>query len=278
MKLAVSNIAWPADKRIDAYRILADNDVHGLEIAPGLLFHDESNPFEPSASTVKERLQELKDHGLELVSMQSLLFGVEGANLFGDFDSRKCYMSAMVKAIELAGILHIPNLVVGSPRNRNIPATLDRDQAMEIALETFSTLGERARAMGCTLAMEPNPISYGTNFLNTVTETCSFVYLLNHPSVAVNFDLGSIHINNEFAQVDQLIDEAIPISSHVHLSEPELGTVPQDPAKLRYFLQLLRTGQWRRWISIEMRAAADGPLSSIEEAVSSCQTALKGQL
>ena len=48
MKIAVSNIAWPAGLRDEAYAILRDGGVTGLEIAPGLFLAGAVDPFAPT--------------------------------------------------------------------------------------------------------------------------------------------------------------------------------------------------------------------------------------
>jgi len=88
MKLAMSNIAWSPDERLEAYQILGKAGLAGLEIAPGLFFHAAEDPFEPDADVAHTAMAELTDAGLTLVSMQSLLFGVKGAGLFEGPDAR----------------------------------------------------------------------------------------------------------------------------------------------------------------------------------------------
>lgn len=75
MRLAVSNIAWLPDEAMDAYAIMANAGCGGLEIAPGLAFSGESDPFAPSNEAIARIRRDIGQFGLELVSMQSLLFG-----------------------------------------------------------------------------------------------------------------------------------------------------------------------------------------------------------
>ncbi len=70
MMLAMSNIAWSAQERRDAYAILADAGITGLEIAPGIFFHEAADPFVPDAVVARTALSEAADAGLALVSMR----------------------------------------------------------------------------------------------------------------------------------------------------------------------------------------------------------------
>ena len=51
--------------------------------------------------------------------MQSLLFGKKDALMFGDLSQRRLFMEGMIAAINLVERMNIPNIVFGSPLNRN---------------------------------------------------------------------------------------------------------------------------------------------------------------
>ena len=255
MKFAASNIAWQPENRVDAYAILADHGFTGLEIAPGLLFHDAADPFAPDETEQIAALAPVRAAGLQLVSMQSLLFGVEGAELFGDEDAHAAFVTGMERAIALGGMVGIPNLVFGSPRQRVIPDTMAREDAEALACETFRKLGEKAAAAGLVIAMECNPADYGTNFLTKPDEVAAFVRRVDHPAVTINLDIGAVHMNGLFDEVEQIVGEALPRASHVHVSEPQLAPAPADEGQARRVLKALRVGGYSGWVSIEMRSA-----------------------
>ena len=95
----MSNIAWSGEERLEAYAILAEAGITGLEIAPGLFFHAAADPFVPDQASAGEALREAADAGLALVSMQSLLFGVTGAGLFDGAGPRAAFERGMIRAI-----------------------------------------------------------------------------------------------------------------------------------------------------------------------------------
>ena len=102
MKLAVSNLAWDPSSRMKAYRLMAANYITGLEIAPGFFFYGAKDPYNPDKQTAMLACKELKDAGITIISMQSLLFGVNSAKLFGNRAEQKVFYAAMVRAIRLA--------------------------------------------------------------------------------------------------------------------------------------------------------------------------------
>jgi hypothetical protein len=84
----MSNIAWSPEDRFVAYAMLAEAGAFGLEVAPGMLFSRSADPLRPEQQEERRALAEIAGAGLSLVSMQSLLFGVENAALFGSADAR----------------------------------------------------------------------------------------------------------------------------------------------------------------------------------------------
>lgn len=258
MKLSMSNIAWAPDERLEAYLAMAEAGFTGLEIAPGLFFHASDDPFVPGEDEAAQALSEMAEHGLSLTSMQSLLFGVQGAGLFDGEDARKALITGMIRAIELAGRFGIPNLVFGSPAQRKVPETMAMDRALNEAGEVFSALGDHAKAAGTIITIEANPAAYGTNFLTTLEEAYAFVERVDHPAIAAILDLGAMHMNDSFDAVPGHLEKISGKLNHVHVSEPELAPAPADAQHLAPILSQLSTKGYGKAVSIEMRRPENG--------------------
>ncbi|MEO1222298.1 MAG: sugar phosphate isomerase/epimerase family protein [Pseudomonadota bacterium] len=254
----MSNIAWAPDERLQAYGAMAEAGFTGLEIAPGLFFHGCEDPFSPGEGLAALALTEMADHGLELVSMQSLLFGVEGAGLFDSETGRAALINGMIRAIDLAGRFGIPNLVFGSPAQRKVPSELPMNKAFGEAVEVFRTLGDRAQSAGTCITIEANPAAYGTNFLTTLEEAVAFVEQVDHPAIAPILDLGAMHMNGSFSEVCQHLGTLTSKLNHVHVSEPELAPAPADPERLAPVLRTLVNHGYKKTVSIEMRRPESG--------------------
>lgn len=267
MKLAMSNIAWAPDERLEAYEAMAEAGFTGLEIAPGLFFHASEDPFVPSEAEASEALAEMSDHGLGLVSMQSLLFGVQGAGLFDGEDARAALVKGMNRAIDLAGRFGIPNLVFGSPAQRRVPEGMPMAQALSEAADIFHPLGDRAKLAGTTITIEANPAAYGTNFVNTLEQATAIVEQINHPAIAVILDLGAMHMNGTFDRVPEQVEALMPRLNHVHVSEPNLAPAPAEPARLAPVLAELSKHGYAKAVSIEMRRPESG-LSGVKSSIS----------
>lgn len=275
MKFAVSNIAWSPLERIDAYNILKRYGVTGLEIAPGLFFHAAKNAFEPSDEIAKAALNEISSMGMQLVSMQSLLFGIEGAAIFEGKEALERFNEGMLQAINLASRFAIPNLVFGSPKQRVIPEEIEYAKAEAFAVNVFRDLGKHAAEAGTVIAMEFNPSAYGTNFLNDIQQTIRFVEKVDHPAIKLNFDVGAMYMNNQFGEIESFIKRANQLISHVHISEPNLDPAPADVEQTVRILKALNTIGYDRWVSIEMKPAPSEELAVLESSVSKLVQAVR---
>lgn len=262
----MSNIAWSAEERLEAYAILAEAGITGLEIAPGMFFHAASDPFVPDAASASEALREAADAGLSLVSMQSLLFGVTGAGLFDGTEQRAAFERGMHRAITLAGRFGIPNCVFGSPKQRRVPQGMAMEHALDEAAEVFRRLGDAATAAGTRITIEANPAAYGTNFLTTLDDAEAFVVAVDHPAVAVILDLGAMHMNDDFASVPARLPALARRLNHVHVSEPQLAPAPADAPALAPVLRGLVAAGYAKAVSIEMKRSPRG-LADVRGAV-----------
>jgi sugar phosphate isomerase/epimerase len=274
MRLAVSNIAWRPEEAEAALDLLADRGVAGLEIAPGLVFPQEPDPFLPSDTAVDAWRHGLSRRGLQLVSMQSLLFGRADAALFGAEDQRQAFEAGLRGAIDLAAQLDCPNLVLGSPTARRIPDDMDAAEAHGIAVDVIGCLGDLCHARGAILALEPNPAAYGTNFLNTFAETAAFVRALDHPAVRVNLDIGALTMNEETERAVATFGATHPLIGHVHISEPHLAPAPADTAALIRVLGPLCTLRPSGWASIEMRGGDGDNLTTLKACIAAAQSVI----
>ena len=258
MRLAVSNIAWSPQERLEAYAILAEAGFTGLEIAPGLFFHAAADPFVPDECTASAAMAEIADAGLTLVSMQSLLFGVAGAALFEGPEARAAFEAGMMRAIALAGRFGIPALVFGSPLQRRVPEGLAMEDALDQAAEVFRRLGDAAQGAGTRIGIEANPAAYGTNFCTTLDEALGLVARVDHPAIAPHLDLGAMHMNGDFAGVPARLPALGPALAHVHVSEPHLAPAPADEGALVPVLRALAAAGYAGAVSIEMKRAPQG--------------------
>ncbi|OPH53102.1 hypothetical protein BC351_31990 [Paenibacillus ferrarius] len=243
MKLAISNIAWDLQVNSEIVPLLKDYEVKGIEIAPTKVYFEPENV---NLVIIDEFKKEWQSNNLELVAMQSLLFGKPHLSIFGEKKAETFeYLQTIIK---LASALSTKALVFGSPKNRII-GQLDSRVAYGQAIEFFNALGEKAIQNGVFFCIEANPVVYGCDFLTGTLDALQFVKDVNHLGVKLQIDTGTIFINNEDSS--DIIERCLPYTGHFHISEPHLNLIGNQDH--RYIAASLKSLNYQGWISIEMR-------------------------
>lgn len=245
MKLAISNIAWETESDDTMYPFLKSEGFEGLEIAPTRLFAE--NPYDKLSDAKLFRQLIHQKFDLAIPSMQAICFGKNEA-IFGSTEERETIKEYIKKAIDFASALNCKNLVFGSPKNRIIGENQEA-----VAFEFFSELAQYAVSKKTVIAMEPNPVIYGTNFLNTTQEAINFVKEIKRTGLKINVDLGTIIHNNEDLKG---IAANIDLVNHVHISEPFLEPITERKIHEELYL-LLKECQYDGFVSIEMKNTND---------------------
>lgn len=241
IKLSISNIAWGAEDDQMVYDHMRLAGFTGLEIAPTRLFPD--HPYEKKAEA-QEYVRKLEEeYGLKICSLQSIWYG-KSEKIFGTDAERKVLLEYTKKAIDFAEVAGSGNLVFGCPKNRCMGESDDR----KVAVRFFKELGDYAAEHGTVLAMEANPVIYGTNFINETREAIELIQEVGSVGFKLNLDFGTIIYNRE--NVEELVPY-VEIINHIHLSEPGLKLVERREAH-RKLMGLLRDAVYDGYVSVEM--------------------------
>jgi sugar phosphate isomerase/epimerase len=259
-RLAVSNIAWEPHDDDAIAEVLRREGVSGVEIAPTKW---RARPFDATAEEIAEFRRSWEDRGLRIVSLQSLLFGRPDLQLFGTPGVRAALGDYLRRVIDFAAALGAHALVFGSPKNRQRDS-LDIHEATDIAAAFFRDLGPHASVHGVALCIEANPPEYGCDFVTTTAEAVALCAMIDHPGIRVNADLGGMTLAGEDPRAS--IRSARNFIAHVHASEAhlvELGASADHGAAATALREIGYDG----WVSVEMRAGAQGNVSAVERAV-----------
>jgi len=261
MRLAISVIGWAAEDDDAALASLAEAGAQGFEVAPTRVFGSWEAATDAAVGAYRERCAE---HRLEVPTLQSLLYGVEGASLTEDAEARRIAASHLERVAEIAGGLGAGAAVFGSPANRR-RGDLDWAEAARRASEVLRRAGEAFAMRGSRLVLEHNPPEYGCDFLTTWEEVAEFAAQVDHPGVAPHLDLGGLRLTGED---EPSFDGRTP--GHLHLSAPHLAPFDGEPADWhRTMLDRLSAAGYDGWASIEQRPAGGGlaaPLAAIAAA------------
>jgi D-psicose/D-tagatose/L-ribulose 3-epimerase len=238
MRISISNIAWDVTDDLKISQILNRYGINAIDIAPGKYF---SNFQNTTIDEIKKISQWWEKRGIEIVGMQSLLFGTLNLNIFGQEDVQKRLNNHLIEVMRIANCLGVKRLVFGSPKNRDRTGLSD-DETIKIATEFFRNLGTQAEKYNVLICLEPNPTCYGANFMTTTEETASVVKYIDHKNIKMQIDTGAIAINQE--DLKSILIQYHSLVGHIHVSEPnlvpigDLNTNHKDfGANIRQFFQ-----------------------------------------
>lgn len=258
----MSNIAWDVAEDAAVATLLERYAVDAIDIAPGKYFPDLHNASDDEIARVGAWW---RARGIDITGMQALLFGTSGLNVFGPPESQDAMLRHLGAVCRIAGQLRAPRLVFGSPKARD-RSGLNDQQADQMAIDFFARLGDVASAHGVMICLEPNPASYGCNFMTHSAMTGRIVDLVAHPSIRMQLDTGAIAANQEDPR-QVIVDNAARIG-HIHASEPELAPLGDRATRHDVIGALVATYLPQHVVSIEMLATKPEPhLASLERAL-----------
>jgi sugar phosphate isomerase/epimerase len=267
MKIAISNIAWQAQEEESIAQIMQSLNIKGVEIAPTKICN---SPLAATNAEIESYKKFWQSREIEIVAMQALLFGRPDLTIFLDAEKRKETLDYLSGTIELGSKLGAKSLIFGSPNNRRIE-NLSWEEAEEIAVSFFFYLGEVAAKYGMKFCIEPNPIVYNCNFINTSQEALGLVKKVNSDGFGLHLDAAAMSLNGEAVQPTLL--ECFDRMCHFHISEPFLAPVGEGKVDHKSFANILAELNYQGWKSIEMKA--QNPDSNIENVTEALKTAIQ---
>lgn len=237
MKLSISNIAWDNENNEIIYDYLQKKGFCGLEIAPTKLFP--VSPYSHTSEAVEYFSNVKSEYGLKVASMQSIWYGQIG-NIFAREEDRARLKDYTFQAIDFASAIGCRNLVFGNPKARNNPDNKSESEVFDF----FKEISDYASQKETCISLEPNPVIYGTNFINDTLQAFAFCRESGCSNLRVNVDLGTVIYNDEPFGV---IRNNIELVNHIHISEPYLEKI-----RKREIHHRLKDLDYDKYFSIEM--------------------------
>lgn len=247
MRLAFSNLAWPADLDPQVLPELRQRGYESLEVAPTRLWDE---PLAQDADEIARVRSTVEATGLRIVALQSLLFQRPELQLFGDAEARQGLFDHLVGMARLASGLGASRLVFGSPGNRR-RGDLPVEQADEIAVELFARLGAEAADLGVCFCIEANPVDYKCDYLTDAVASTAFVRAVDSPGVRLHLDTACMALAGDDAP--ERVRAGADVLAHVHASAPQLGPVGgEGPVDHEAIAAALRAVDYDGHVSVEM--------------------------
>ncbi len=123
----------------------------------------------------------------------------------------------------------------------------------DIAVPFFAELGRVAGAVNVRFCIEPNPIIYGCDFITTSTQGAELVRRVGSEGFGLHLDAAAMTASRE--PVEAAIANSLEVMKHFHVSEVHLSPIGAATVEHQRFADSLRKGEYKYWISIEMRAS-----------------------
>ncbi|MDY6939777.1 MAG: sugar phosphate isomerase/epimerase [Cyanobacteriota bacterium] len=248
MKISISNIAWQNPEEEAIADLMQSLDIRGVEIAPTKIW---PSPLTASDTEIAEYKQFWNRRDIEIVSMQALLYGQADLKIFESDSNRQETLAYLTGMIQLGEKLGVRVLVFGSPKNRRIE-NITPDAAEPIARDFFFEVGEIAQKHHVTVCIEPNPVLYSCNFINTSAQGLDFVNQVEHQGFGLHLDSAAMTLSEE--DIEPAIANCVDRICHFHISEPYLAAVGTGVVEHRRFAKGLKDGNYPHWTSVEMKA------------------------
>lgn len=245
MKLAVSNIAWEHHDDPNVLKILKNNNVLGIEVAPTKVWPNWKGANYKAAKAYKAVMLQ---KGFKLPAMQSLLFGKPKLQLF-DAKSHTDFLDHIKLVAELANGMGCKVLVFGAPKNRR-RGQIVYDDAMYIAAEFFLKAAKICFDHNCCIGLEHNPVEYGCDFITNVLDAKELVERVDHSGFKLHLDSAGLHMCG--GNITNMILQSGHFR-HYHISEPMLKPLFGGIVAHKEAINCLSTIPYEHWISIEMR-------------------------
>jgi sugar phosphate isomerase/epimerase len=251
MRLAISNIAWPAGADEQAAPLLHAHGVEGVELALTKIWPE---PLDAPAVEIRAYRESWENRGVSVVALQALLFGKPNLTLFGTDSVRQQTLDYLAGIIERTAWLGARALVFGSPKNRQ-RGKRSPQEVWAIAVPFFRKLGRIARRHGVYFCIEPNPAGYGCDFVTTVAEGIELVDAVGEEGFGLHLDTGGMALAGDPPAAS--IVAAAERCRHFHVSEPFLAEVGRGSTPHGQCAEALRARKYQSWVSIEMSEAKE---------------------
>lgn len=254
MKYAICNETFGEMPLSEALALAEQYGYSGWEVAPFMLTDDLR---QYSAEQRAEYRRSVEATGLEIIGLHWLLAKTEGFHLTSlDEAVRKKTADYLGDLARLCRDLGGDVMVLGSPHQRNYPATQTAEQAMEAAADCLINVVPALQDCGVRIAIEPLGRGEG-NFLNTAAEGRELMARVDSPNVRLHLDVKAM--SDEPTPIDQIIRENADAMIHFHANDPNLLGPGMGEVKYEPIFEAIGAIGYDGWVSVEVFDYSPGP-------------------
>ena len=109
---------------------------------------------------------------------------------------KKEVVKHLYKVINICNILNVPNIIFGSPKNRQ-KGQINKKEADKIFAKILSDISKKLYQKKINFCIEPNARYYGCDYLFKYKQVLNLVKKLNLNNIFINFDTGNAKLEND---------------------------------------------------------------------------------
>jgi sugar phosphate isomerase/epimerase len=255
MDFAICNEIFQGWKVEDAIRFAAKTGYAGIEIAPFTIAKYVTDIPKQERQRIREVAAQAE---IAITGIHWVLAHTEGLFLtHNDPAVRERSAKYFVELVEFCSDLGGNIIVVGSPKQRNIPEGATAAEAWTWAKETIAPAAARALQRGVTICLEPlSPQE--TNFINTAEEAVRFVKQFHTPSLKIILDVKAMS-SSEKKPIPQIIQESWPHFAYFHANDKNLKGPGFGDVDFKPIARALMDAGYEGWVSVEVFNFDEGP-------------------
>jgi sugar phosphate isomerase/epimerase len=247
MKFAMCNEFCEGYEFADVCRLAAQTGYDAVEIAPFTLADSVLDVGDAGRARIRETAAE---HGLEIAGLHWLLVKPEGLHLNSpDPETRRQTVDYLHAEIDFCGDVGGRNMIIGSPKQRNVLPGQDYDEVWDRAVGVFGALAVHAAERDVCLCIEPlAPVE--TNFLSTSAEARRLVDAVGHPHFRMMLDVKAMCGDEE--PIPDIIRESKGYFEHFHANDANLNGPGFGDTDYGPIVAALRDVAYDGYVSVEV--------------------------
>lgn len=247
MRFAICNETFEGWPHADVCRAVAALGYQGLEVAPFTLAPQVTD----LGSGERQRIRrEAESCGLQIIALHWLLARTQGLQLTArDAATRRRTAEYLVELARCCRDLGGERLVLGSPKQRQIPPGASPEQAAHYAASTLRRALPGIGDVGVRVCLEPLAPSE-TDFINTCAEAVAFIDSIGHPGLALHLDVKAM--SSERIPTVELIRDYAARANHFHANDRSGRAPGRGDTDFVPILRALGQAGYTGWASIEV--------------------------
>jgi len=235
-------------------RFAANAGYDAIEIAPFTMAKYVTDI--PAAQRLEIR-ESTKRCGIEISAIHWVLVEADGMYLnHSDPSVRERSAQYFCDLVQFCSDVGGKFIVVGSPKQRNIPEGVTFEQGWDWAGETFAPSFKRAAELGITICLEPLAPSE-TNFINTAEDAIRFVEQFHSPWFKIILDVKAM--SSEAKSIPEIIHASWPHFAYFHANDKNLKGPGFGDVDFQPIAQALKEVGYNGYVSVEVFKFEEGP-------------------